>query len=61
MSATGLKVAVVGATGAVGRELLAILEARKFPISELIPFASARSDGKGIQFCGKTHRWCSRS
>jgi aspartate-semialdehyde dehydrogenase len=52
----GLKVAVVGATGAVGRELLGVLEKRKFPISHLIPFASPRSEGRGIQFKGKTHR-----
>lgn len=48
-----LKVAVVGATGAVGRELLAILASRKFPISELVPFASARSENKLVQFNGK--------
>lgn len=51
-----MRVAVVGATGAVGKELLAILEDRKFPISELVPFASARSEGKGISFNGKTYR-----
>ena len=52
----GFKVAVVGATGAVGRELLTILAARKFPISELLPFASARSDGKTIQYNEKSVR-----
>ncbi|MDR3606166.1 MAG: aspartate-semialdehyde dehydrogenase [Oligoflexia bacterium] len=51
----GLRTAVVGATGAVGRELLGILEDRQFPVSELIPFASPRSAGKGIQFGGKTY------
>lgn len=49
-----LRVAVVGATGAVGKQLLSILEQRKFPVGELIPFASARSEGKGVQFNGKT-------
>ncbi len=49
------KVAVVGATGAVGRELLSILEERDFSIGELLLFASPRSQGKGIQFKGKTY------
>ncbi len=49
-----LKVAVVGATGAVGKELLSILESRKFPISELIPFASPRSKGKPVQCQGRS-------
>ena len=47
------KVAVLGATGAVGREMIKILEERNFPISELIPLASARSAGSVIPFCGK--------
>ena len=49
------KVAVVGATGAVGRELLSILKERKFPVSELVPFASARSEGKSIEFDGNKY------
>ncbi|MCM2277086.1 MAG: aspartate-semialdehyde dehydrogenase [Oligoflexia bacterium] len=49
----GLKVAVVGATGAVGRELLAILEQRSFPVGELVAFASERSVGKTIRFRGE--------
>jgi len=52
----GLKVAVVGATGAVGRELLSILEVRKFPIRELIVFGSKRSLGKAILWKEKSHR-----
>lgn len=56
MMADGFRVAVVGATGAVGRELLSILEERKFPAKELVPFASLRSRGKGIQFNGKAYR-----
>lgn len=50
-----LKVAVVGATGAVGKQLLSILESRKFPVSELIPFASARSEGKRVGFNGEEY------
>ena len=38
-------VAVVGATGAVGREMLKILEERRFPVGELRPLASLRSAG----------------
>jgi aspartate-semialdehyde dehydrogenase len=44
----GYVVAVVGATGAVGREVISILEARKFPVRELRLLASARSAGKVI-------------
>lgn len=47
------KVAVVGATGVVGRMMLTVLKERKFPISELHLFASARSAGTKIDFCGK--------
>jgi aspartate-semialdehyde dehydrogenase len=50
-----LKVAVVGATGAVGQQLLSILEKRGFPVSELVPFASARSEGKPVQYRGKSY------
>ena len=44
------KVAVVGATGAVGDTMLKVLHERKFPISELIPLASSRSAGNLVQF-----------
>jgi aspartate-semialdehyde dehydrogenase len=47
------KVAMVGATGAVGETLLAILAEREFPISELVPLASERSAGGKITFGGK--------
>ncbi len=51
-----MKVAVVGATGAVGKQLLSILAERKFPVTELIAFASVRSVGKEIQFeIGRAH------
>jgi aspartate-semialdehyde dehydrogenase len=46
-------VAIVGATGAVGVELLGCLERRNFPMSELRLFASARSAGKTLPFRGK--------
>jgi aspartate-semialdehyde dehydrogenase len=49
----GLKVAVVGATGAVGTEMLRILEERAFPVDGLVPLASARSAGRTIQFDGR--------
>jgi len=47
------KVAMVGATGAVGETLLSILAERKFPISELVPLASERSAGGKVEFNGK--------
>jgi aspartate-semialdehyde dehydrogenase len=47
-------VAIVGATGAVGVELLQCLEQRKFPLKELKLFASARSAGKTMEFRGKS-------
>ena len=46
-------VAIVGATGAVGVELLQCLEQRRFPLKELKLFASARSAGKTMEFRGK--------
>ena len=47
------RVAVLGATGAVGREMMKILEERNFPISSLVPLASARSAGKTLSFRGE--------
>ena len=49
----GVNVAVVGATGAVGTEMLKVLERRDFPVDELRPLASSRSAGKNITFRGK--------
>ena len=46
-------VAVLGATGAVGREMLKILEEHDFPVGELRPLASSRSAGSAIPFKGK--------
>lgn len=48
-----MRVAVVGASGAVGRELLKILEERNFPLDSLTLFASARSAGTTLPFCGE--------
>src|SRR5205823_3209999 len=45
--------AVVGATGAVGPEVLSILEERAFPASEIVPFASARSAGTKVRYAGE--------
>lgn len=47
-------VAIAGATGAVGRELIEILEERNFPVSELVPLASERSEGERIEYKGKS-------
>lgn len=49
----GVRVAVVGATGAVGREILRVLEARNFPLSELRLYASPRSAGVRLPFRGE--------
>ena len=46
-------VAVVGATGAVGRQMVACLEERRFPVHRLIPLASEKSIGKNVTFLGK--------
>ena len=48
-----MRVAVVGATGAVGREILKVLEARNFPLSELRLYASPRSAGVRLAFRGE--------
>src|SRR6201987_6113120 len=49
----GYHIAVVGATGAVGQELLRVLERRNFPVASLRPISSARSAGKSVQFRGE--------
>jgi aspartate-semialdehyde dehydrogenase len=50
----GFKVAVVGATGNVGREMLNILDERRFPADEVVALASARSQGVDVSFGDKT-------
>lgn len=51
-----MKIAVVGATGLVGRTMVKVLEERNFPVTQLIPAASVRSVGKEITFRGKNIR-----
>ena len=46
-------VAVLGATGAVGQEMIKILQERNFPVGKLLPLASARSAGKTLKFLGE--------
>ena len=48
-----MKVAIVGASGAVGQEFLSILEQRNFPMDELVLFGSKRSAGRKYTFKGK--------
>ena len=54
--ASGLTVAVVGVTGAVGQTTLKLLDERKFPVKALRVFASERSVGKTVTFKGETIR-----
>jgi aspartate-semialdehyde dehydrogenase len=46
----GYHIAIIGATGAVGHELLHVLERRSFPVASLRPVGSARSSGKSVRF-----------
>ena len=48
-----MNIAIVGATGNVGRKLIEVLEKKKFPITELFLVASSKSEGKKISFSGK--------
>ena len=50
----GYKIAIAGATGNVGQEMLAILDERGFPADEVVPLASRRSHGKDVSFGDKT-------
>src|SRR5215510_15391914 len=52
--ASGVAVAVVGATGAAGQTTLKVLDERKFPVRELRCFASERSVGKTVTFKGES-------
>src|SRR4029079_15043839 len=49
-------IAIDGATGAVGVEILRVLERRNFPVASLKLLASARSVGKTLEFKGKPHK-----
>ena len=51
-----MKLAVVGATGLVGQEILKVLEERSFPFNELYLVASARSVGQSLNFKGKEYK-----
>lgn len=51
-----MKVAIVGASGAVGQEFLKVLAERQFPIDELVLFGSQRSAGREYEFCGKKYK-----
>ena len=46
-------VAVAGATGLVGQQMLRTLEERKFPVKSILLLASERSNGKRLKFCGE--------
>ena len=46
-------VAIVGVTGAVGQTMLKIIEERNFPVKNILPLASARSDGNMVGFKGE--------
>lgn len=50
-----MKVAVVGATGMVGKVMLEVLAERNFPVTELLPVASEKSIGKTVEFRGKSY------
>ena len=50
-----MDIAIVGATGNVGRKLIEVLEKKNFPISELFLVASSKSEGKKINYSGKEH------
>jgi aspartate-semialdehyde dehydrogenase len=54
MAGDGYRVGVLGATGLVGTTILELLAARGFPASEVVPFASARSAGKELEWNGAT-------
>ena len=51
-----MRVAIVGASGAVGQEFLRILAERNFPIDDLVLFGSERSAGRSYEFCGKEYK-----
>lgn len=53
---TEYNIAVIGATGAVGREMLSILEEKQFPVGKLKLFATEKSKGKEISFSGETYK-----
>ena len=50
-----MNIAIVGATGNVGRKLIEVLEKKNFPISKIFLVASSKSEGKKINYSGKEH------
>ena len=50
----GYHIAIVGATGAVGAELLDVMERRSFPVKRLLPLSSGRTQGKTVSFRGES-------
>jgi aspartate-semialdehyde dehydrogenase len=52
----GYRVAILGAAGTVGREILAALEERSFPVDELRLLAGAQGEGEQLEFCGAEHQ-----
>ena len=50
-----MNIAIVGATGNVGRKLIEVLEIKKFPITEIFLIASSKSEGKKVSFSGKEY------
>jgi aspartate-semialdehyde dehydrogenase len=55
MKKEGYRVAVVGATGAVGNMMISVLEKRSFPVKEIVMLASGRSAGRTLKFKGEQH------
>ena len=53
MKQSGLVVAIVGATGAVGEEMRTVLAEHDFPVERLVPLASARSAGSTVEWRGE--------
>tara|TARA_B100000945_G_C20409022_1_gene611599 strand:+ start:1303 stop:2289 length:987 start_codon:yes stop_codon:yes gene_type:complete len=51
-----MKIAIIGVTGMVGREMLEVLSERKFPLTDLLPVASKKSYGRNIFFNNKEYR-----
>jgi len=51
---SGPRIGVVGATGMVGRELIELLERRRFPVGELLPFSSGRTRAAAVRFRGRS-------
>ncbi len=52
----GYHIAIVGASGAVGEEILRVLEDVQFPVASILPLASANSAGETVDCCGKSYR-----